>query len=115
MLKTILFSLIPFTGYVNELDVAKISEAMGHIIGKNLQELGVDLDIDAIVKGLKEEAEGKSSPLNDEECVQAIAELQDKTLAQASEQILEQADSLSNGDQVHEDPPFSAPDTPKYR
>ena len=58
--------------FSKELDVGKISEAIGHLIGKNLEELGVDFDLDAVVKGLKEESEGKASPLSDDECVQAI-------------------------------------------
>lgn len=88
------------TAYCESPDVAKISEAMGHIIGKNLEQLGVDFDLEAIVKGLKEESEGKSSPLNEDECVQAIATLQEEKVASTVENELEQADAISNGDQI---------------
>lgn len=101
--------------FAQEPDVTKLSEAMGHIIGKNLQSLGLDFDLDAIVKGLQEESEGKSSPLNEDECVQAIAVLQEEKMATTTDRELQQTDSVSNGDQIHEDPPFSAPDSPKYR
>ena len=112
-----IFCLLPFTGYCSQLDVAKISEAMGHIIGKNLEELGVDLDLDAIVKGLKDESQGKDSPLADDECVQAIANLQEEKITETAEQQLEKADALSNGDQIqdHENHSLPAPDPAKYR
>ena len=113
MFKTILF-LLPLAAFAE--DVAKISEAMGHIIGKNLQLLGLDFDMDAIVKGLKEESEGKSSPLNEDECVQAIATLQEEKISTTANQELEMADAVSNGDQIHdEDHSFPTPDSSKHR
>lgn len=117
MHKIVSFTCMAAMAFCEELDVAKISEAMGHIIGKNLEQLGVDFDLDAIVKGLKEESEGKSSPLNDDECVQAIANLQEEKMTTAVETQLERADSVSNGDQLPEDEdhPFPAPDSAKYR
>ncbi len=116
MLKTSLLLGIALTGFSDEaLDVAKVSEAMGHIIGKNLQSLGLDFDLDAIVKGLKEESEGKNSPLNDDECVQAIAQLQEEKISATIETELKQADAVSNGDEIHEDSPLPTPDSSKYR
>lgn len=117
MLKIALFLSISLTGICEEPDVAKISEAMGHIIGKNLQSLGLDFDLDAIVKGLKEESEGISSPLNEDECVQAIATLQDEKISLSIDQELQNADAVSNGDQIQDDEnhPFPASDSSKYR
>lgn len=117
MLKTMLLLSLCLRGFCEDLDVAKVSEAMGHIIGKNLQSLGLDFDLDAIVKGLKEESEGKSSPLNDDECVQAIATLQEEKITTTTDQELQQADAVSNGDQIqdHEDHSFPASDSAKYR
>jgi peptidylprolyl isomerase len=72
-------------------EVAKISEAMGHLIGKNLQALGLPLDIDALVRGMQESREGKESPLSEEECVQALAALQEESTVKAGEKNLEEA------------------------
>lgn len=112
-----LFLSLALTGFSAELDVAKVSEAMGHIIGKNLQSLGLDLDLEAIVKGLKEESEGKTSPLNEDECVQAIAVLQEEKISTLSEGELEYVDAISNGDQIKDDEhhPFPASDSSKHR
>lgn len=78
----------------SDRDVAKISEAMGHLIGKNLQALGLDLDVQAIVKGLKDASEGKTPPMNEDECVQAIASLQEESFSAAAEKNREEADNF---------------------
>ena len=66
-------------------DSAKLSEALGHLIGKNLQSLDVPLDINAIAKGLKDEAAGISSPMSEDACLQTLMKLQEeKNLAEAA-------------------------------
>jgi hypothetical protein len=111
------FLLFAICGFSADLDVTKVSEAMGHIIGKNLQNLGLDFDLDAIVKGLKEESEGKASPLNEEECVEAISVLQEEKMVSFANGELQNIDSISNGDQIHDDEhhPFPASDSSKHR
>ena len=61
------------------IDIQKISEAFGHHIAKNLvnPELFA-LDVDSVVKGIKEHADGKTSPLSEEEYGQALASLKEK-------------------------------------
>lgn len=114
MFKSILLA-IPLVLGAEELDIAKISEAIGHMIGKNLEDLGLDFDLDAVVKGLKEESEGITSPMNEDECVQAIAVLQEEKMEKCTETTLEKEDALSNGDIIHEDHPFPAADSAKHR
>jgi hypothetical protein len=102
-------------GFSETLDIAKVSEAMGHIIGKNLEDLGLDFDLEAVVKGLKEESEGKNSPLNEDECVQAIVLLQEKKMNSTTEEELQMIDVLSNGDQIDENHSFPTSDSAKHR
>jgi peptidylprolyl isomerase len=78
----------------SEHDIAKISEAMGHLIGKNLEALGLELDVQAIVKGLQDASEGKHPPMNEEECVQAIAILQEENFSVLAEQNRQEADDF---------------------
>ncbi len=117
MLKILLFFSLALTGFCEDLDVGKVSEAIGHMIGKNLQSLGLDLNLDAIVKGLKEEAEGETSPLSEDECVQAIAVLQEEKISAAADQELQKADAISNGDQIQDNEGRSIPtsDPSEYR
>jgi peptidylprolyl isomerase len=97
-------------------DVEKISEAIGHMIGEQLEQFGLEFDIDAVAKGLKEASEGKGSPMSDEECAKAIFSLQDRKISLTVEKQLEEADAFSNGNSLlDEDHPVSAPDSTKHR
>jgi peptidylprolyl isomerase len=75
-------------------DVAKLSEAMGHLIGKNLQSMGLPIDINALVRGMKDGCDGKEAPLSEDECVQALAALQEETLLLQAEENLAHANEF---------------------
>jgi peptidylprolyl isomerase len=77
-------------------EIAKISQAMGHLIGKNLKELGLPLDIDALMKGVNEASLGKESPLSEEDCIEALANLQDEAFAKVAEKNLAYANFFLN-------------------
>jgi peptidylprolyl isomerase len=79
-----------------EPDVAKISEALGHAIGKSLYDLGVDFDLEAIAKGIKEEAEGKESPMDAENCAKGIELMQDNKISSLTDSALLQEDAVAN-------------------
>ena len=55
-----------------EIDIMKISEAFGHILGKNLETIGVKFDVAHVIKGLQDCFSGKESPMTELECIQAI-------------------------------------------
>jgi peptidylprolyl isomerase len=84
-------------------DSDKLSEALGHMIGKNLQSLKIPLDTAAIAKGLQDEAAGLSSPMNEEQCLETLAKLEEEcnlaraSLFLASNQKREGVVSLQNG------------------
>jgi len=96
MRKVALFLIVcsTLTCAPNEEEMSQISETMGHMIGKNLQTLGISLDIDALVRGMHEAEEGKEAPLSDEECVQKLTALQEESLAKMSIKNLEEADQF---------------------
>ena len=75
-------------------NVSKISEAFGHLIGKNLDTMGVKLDIAQVIKGLEDAAAGKDSPMTDMECIQAIAVVQETNFKQQSIDNLKKADEF---------------------
>lgn len=74
---SLLFLFLGTTAFAN-VDNAKLSEALGHMIGKNLQSLDVPLDLEAIAKGLQDQAAGLSSPMTEDVCVQALIKLQEE-------------------------------------
>ncbi len=75
-------------------NVSKISEAFGHLIGKNLDTLGVQLDIAQIIKGLEDAAAGKDSPMTEMECIQAIASVQESNFKQQAIDNLKKANEF---------------------
>lgn len=76
------------------LDIPKISEAFGHLIGKNLDSLGFKFDMDKIIKGIQDSILGKESPMNESECIQAISQDQEKKFKKLAEQNLQEAEKF---------------------
>lgn len=82
-----------------EIDIQKISRSFGHLIGKNLENLGLEFEMKEVIQGLEDSLAGKEPPMDEAECVQAISIVQEeafqklasKNLAQANEFLLENA------------------------
>lgn len=75
-------------------DVSKISEAFGHLIGKNIETLGFKFDIAQVIKGLQDAAAGQSSPMTEMECVQAISAAQEAAFKEQAKENLKKADEF---------------------
>lgn len=75
----------------NKLDIAKVSEAFGHLISKNIQTTGVKFDIAHVIKGLQDASAGKDSPMSEIECIQAITAVQEKIFQEQSVENLKKA------------------------
>lgn len=84
-------------------DVAKLSEAMGQLIGKNLHSMGVQIDIDALVRGMKEGCQGTDLALSEDECIEAIAQIQEKSLALQAEKNLKEANDFLKNNEKNKD------------
>jgi peptidylprolyl isomerase len=74
--------------------IAAISESFGHLIGKNIENIGVRLDMDKIIQGLKDAALGKEPPMSEPECVQAISQAQQVLLREQSATNLAKANDF---------------------
>ncbi|MCB1108872.1 MAG: FKBP-type peptidyl-prolyl cis-trans isomerase, partial [Chlamydiia bacterium] len=75
-------------------DLAKLSEAFGHMIGQNLDSLGFDFDMDQVLKGLKDSIAGIESPLSEAETVQAITAIQEEEFKNQSDKNLVAAEDF---------------------
>ncbi len=75
-------------------ELSKLSEAFGHLIGKNLQTIGVKFDIAQVIKGLQDATAGIDSPMSEVECVQAISAVQERVFKEQSEENLKQAEAF---------------------
>ena len=76
------------------VDVAKISEAFGHLIGKNIETMGFKFDIAQVIKGLQDAAAGKNAPMTEIECVQAMSDLQEALFKTEAKENLQKAEEF---------------------
>jgi peptidylprolyl isomerase len=75
-------------------DVAKISEAFGHLLGKNLDSMGMKFDVAKVIQGLQDATQGKSAPMTEMECVQAITAVQETVYKEAAAENLKEAETF---------------------
>ena len=75
-------------------DFSKVSEALGHMISKNMKTLGLDLNMDLVIKGLKDATSGKESPMTEAECSQAITVAIEEGFKVKADENLKQAESF---------------------
>ncbi len=81
---------------VEDENLEKVSEAFGHLIGKNIDTLGIKFDLKSVIKGLQDSSTGKSAPMSESECIQAISSAQEKAFKnQAVENLKKAEDFLS--------------------
>lgn len=84
------------------IDIKKISCTFGHLIGKNLEVLGVELDIEHLIEGLKDSFAGKKPPMSESECTQIIAKIQENILAKKAEANLKIAEDFLSSNKNRE-------------
>lgn len=68
----------------NNKDISKLSEAFGHLIGKNITSMGLKFDMLYVIKGLQDAATGKTSPMTEAECIQALTLAQESSFKELS-------------------------------
>lgn len=82
------------TNTLTDVDVNKLSEAFGHLIGQNLEMPGFKFNLENIIKGMKNAAAGLPSPMTEEEYELAITKIQDQAFTQMAELNLEKANNF---------------------
>lgn len=75
-------------------EISKLSEAFGHLIGENLDAPGFRFDLESIVRGMRNAAEGRPSPMSEREYDIAIAAAQQRAHASLAKTNLESANSF---------------------
>jgi len=77
-----------------KVETTPVSEAFGHLIAKNISSLGLDLDMELVLKGMKDQKSGKDSPMTEEECIQAISAARQALFNQKAESNLQLAETF---------------------
>ena len=84
-------------------EVATISEAFGHLIGRSLNSPGFNFNLDSIIKGLRDSAAGKESPMTEEEYDEVISLIQENAFHQLAETNLLEAETFLKTNALLED------------
>ncbi len=75
-------------------DIVKISKAFGHMIGQNLESLGLEFDMKSVMQGIQDCMNGLPSPMTEAECIQAISLIQDNAFQKQSQENLRKAEEF---------------------
>lgn len=79
---------------MQQADVIKLSEAFGHLIGRNLDNPGITFDLEGIVKGMRDAAAGIDSPMTEQEYEEAIASIQENAFNELANSNLKEANAF---------------------
>ncbi len=86
--------VVPASNEEAQVDIKKISESFGHLIGKNIQSLGFNFEIADLIRGLQNSIAGEVPPMSEQECVQAISVLQEVNFKKVAEENLKVANEF---------------------
>ncbi len=75
----------------DDVDYKLLSETLGHLIVKQLKQAGFPFNFDQVIKGIRDERDGKAAPLNEEEYEQMVCSLQEQMFNQTAEKNLADA------------------------
>jgi len=78
----------------SEIDIGKVSKAFGHLIGKNLQSLGVEFDVKDMVQGISDGIAGKLSQMDEAECMEAVSTVRERAFRKLADKNLDQANTF---------------------
>lgn len=75
-------------------DMNKVSEALGHLLAKSINGLGINFDLEHLINGIRDCVDGKASPLNETECIQVITAAQENAFKKKSFENLKNAEEF---------------------
>lgn len=78
----------------DQIDMKKLSEAFGNFIGRNLKSPGLSFDLEGIIKGIRDGATGKPSPLSEKEYEAMMTAVQEKAFKEMSSNNLNSANDF---------------------
>ncbi|MDP1879370.1 MAG: FKBP-type peptidyl-prolyl cis-trans isomerase [Parachlamydiaceae bacterium] len=80
---------------LEKVDMKKLSEALGNSIGRSLESMpSIHYDVDSLIKGIRDGAAGKPSPLSEKEAEEMMMIVQEKAFKEQSEVNLKAANEF---------------------
>ena len=81
---------------ISKEEISKVSEALGNFVGRQLNAPGVELDVERVIKGIRDGVAGKPSPMDEKEYHEGMLKIQQKAFDQQSEHNLKAANEFLN-------------------
>lgn len=72
----------------------KLSEAFGHLIGRNLNNPNLPFDLESVIAGIRKGASGEPAPMSDKEYEQMMTQLQERAFEKLAAENLQAAESF---------------------
>ncbi len=89
--KTICAAVLMSAPLMGLTESEKLSQAFGHLVGKNLEMPGLTFDTEQVIQGIRDAIEGKESPMSEEEYEVAMVSLQEKAFQELADTNLNEA------------------------
>ncbi len=74
--------------------ISVLSEAFGHMLAKHIQSLGINFDVAQLVKGLQDAHQGKTSPMDEMKCIEAIGQARQAGFLRLAKKNLQDAEQF---------------------
>ncbi|MCE5317576.1 MAG: FKBP-type peptidyl-prolyl cis-trans isomerase [Parachlamydia sp.] len=84
-------------GDLSQDEIKKISAALGHFLGRNLNTPGINFDLDSVMQGMRDGAAGKPAPMTEKEFEDTMAQLQKRAYEKQAEANLKAANDYLQG------------------
>lgn len=98
MLLTALLILSPFLLSAEpspeDIDYDRLSETLGHLIVKGLDQPGFRFNLEKVIEGIRQEKAGQQAPMSEEEYEQAIYQIQEQQFTKMAQQNLLEANAF---------------------
>lgn len=101
-----IFLILTSTLFANdtseEVDRGELSQTLGHLIVRQLNQPGLEFDLERVIEGMRDEQAGKPAPISEEEYEQAICAMQEQVFLKTAEENLAEANAFleKNAQQV---------------
>jgi peptidylprolyl isomerase len=79
---------------ISKEEIAKISEALGNFVGKQLNSPALELNVESVIKGIRDGAAGKPAPIDEKEYHEGMLKIQQRSFNIQSEKNLKAANEF---------------------
>lgn len=79
---------------LSSAEITTLSETFGHLIGRNLANPIIDFEVEAVIRGIRDSATGKSSPMTPEEFEKTVTRLEREAISSLGSKNLKAAEEF---------------------